>query len=131
MLTQEQYNLFTGQSVSYSETDWIAIVTSASLRLASFLCLDEFPELTDDNLDLAELLSNFIAGILKFQGGADIEESKSVRNFTIRFRTSSAANAFSLIVKQYGDIVEKYSECGLGFSVEHGKGCSCDKYYGF
>jgi len=131
MLTQEQYNLFTGQYVSYSETDWTAIVSVANIRLASFLCLDEFPELTDDNLDLAELLANFIAGVLKYQGGADVLESKSVRNFTIRFKTSSAANAFSLIARNYADTIERYSECGLGFSVEKQKGCGCDKYFGF
>lgn len=124
-LTQAQYNLFTGQSVSFSDADWTAIVTSACIRLASFLCLDEFPELTGDNVDLAELLANFIAGVLKYQGGADVEESKSVRNFTIRFKTSSAANAFSLIMQNYADTAERYSECGLGFSVEKKKGYGC------
>ena len=131
MLTQDQYNLFTGQSVSYSESDWTAIVTSATLRLASFLCLDEFPELTDDNLDLAELLANFIAGVLKYQGGADVEESKSVRNFTIKFATSSTADTFSYIAKHYGDIIDKYSECGIGVAVERGGNCGCNEYYGF
>lgn len=126
MLTQDQYKLFTGQSVTYSEADWAATVSVATIRLASFLCLDEFPELTDDNLDLAELLANFIAGVLKFQGGTDIEESKSVRNFTIKFKTSSAADAFSLIHQQYSDTIERYSECGLGFSVEKQKGCGCE-----
>lgn len=125
MLTQEQYQLFTGQTATYSEEEWTALVNVAMLRLASFLCLDEFPEITDDNLDLAELLANFIAGVLKYQGAPDIAESKSVRNFTIKFKTSSAANAFSLIVSQYADIIGKYSECDLGISVERTKGNCC------
>lgn len=129
MLTQEQYKLFTGQTVSYSAADWTTIVTVAELRLASFLCLDEFPELTNSNVDLAELLANFIAGVLKYQGTSDTIDSKSVRNFTIKFKTSSAANAFSLIAKNYGDIIEKYSECGLSVKVENSsKGCGCYGY---
>lgn len=128
MLTQDQFKLFTGQAVNYSEKDWQTLVAVAELRLASFLCLDEFPELTDDNLDLAELLSNFIAGVLKFQGGNGAVESKSVRNFTIKFRTSSAANAFSLIASQYRDIIEKYSACGIGIKVERSKDCGCYGY---
>lgn len=128
MLTQEQYTLFTGQAVNYSESDWSTIVAVAELRLASFLCLDEFPELTEANVDLAELLANFICGVLKYQGGNGAVESKSVRNFTIKFKSSSAANAFSLIATQYGDIIDKYSECGIGIKVEHSKGCGCYGY---
>lgn len=128
MLTQEQYTLFTGQTVNYSESDWSTIVAVAELRLASFLCLDEFPELTEANVDLAELLANFICGVLKYQGGNGAVESKSVRNFTIKFKSSSAANAFSLIATQYGDIIDKYSECGIGIKVERSKGCGCYGY---
>lgn len=91
MLTQEQFTLFTGQTVNYSASDWSTIVAVAELRLASFLCLDEFPELDETNLDLAELEANFIAGVLKYQGGNGAVESKSVRNFTIKFKSSSAA----------------------------------------
>ena len=128
MLTQDQYKLFTGQSVSYSSADWTTIVAVAELRLASFLCLDEFPELDQTNQDLAMLLANFIAGVLKYQGGNGAVESKSVRNFTIKFKSSSAANAFSLIAEQYGDIIDKYSECGIGIKVESSKGCRCYGY---
>lgn len=128
MLTQEQFTLFTGQTVNYSASDWSTIVAVAELRLASFLCLDEFPELDETNIDLAELEANFIAGVLKYQGGNGAVESKSVRNFTIKFKSSSAANAFSLIAGQYGDIIDKYSECGVGIKVERSKGCCCNGY---
>ena len=124
-MTQDTYKLFAGQTVTYSAEDWAVIVATAELRLASFLCLDEFPELDEDNYDLAELLANFIAGVLKYQGGNGAVESKSVRNFTIKFKSSSAANAFSLIAEQYRDIIEKYSECGLGFIVEKRGRCNC------
>lgn len=127
MLTQEQYKLFTGQTVTLSEADWQTLVTVASIRLASFLCLETFPGLTDKNLDLAELLANFIAGVLKFQGNGDTIESKRVRNFTINFKSSSASNAFSQIAAQYGDIIEKYSQCNSGVIVEgsHRYCCGC------
>lgn len=128
MLTQDQYKLFTGETVNYSSSDWQTLVTVAELRLASFLCLDEFPELDTKNEDLAMLLANFIAGVLNFQGANDTIDSKSVRNFTIKFKTSSAANAFSLIAKNYGDIIDKYSECGLCVKAESSKGCGCYGY---
>lgn len=125
MLTEEQYTLFTGLSVSYDSTDWTTLVTVASMRLATFLCLDEFPELDDDNLDLAELLANFMAGVFKYQGGADEVDSKSVRNFTIKFKSSSASTAFAQIAEQYGDIIEKYSECDSGVVVEKSRNGCC------
>ena len=123
MLTQEQYKLFTGQTVSFDSTDWATLVKVAQLRLASFLCLDTFPTLDESNLDLAELLANFMAGVFKFQGGNGTIDSKSVRNFTIHFKTSSASDAFSQIASQYGDIIDKYSECGIGVKVERQKRC--------
>lgn len=125
MLTQAQYKLFTGLTVTFTEEDWQTLVTVASKRLASFLCLGTFPELTDNNADLAMLLANFIAAVLKFQGNGDTVESKRVRNFTINFKTSSASNAFSQISSQYSDIIEEYSQCDSGVIVERSRGCHC------
>lgn len=112
MLTQDDYRLYTGQSISYTEEEWQKIVKVAGMRLASFLCLEKLPELTDGNLDLAQLLANFIAAVQKFQGDGGTVSSKSVRNFTISFKSGSAANAFSQIAEQYGDTIDKYSNCG-------------------
>lgn len=128
MLTQDDYKLFTGQAVSYSSTDWQTLVSVAQTRLASFLCLDAFPKLTSENADLAELLANFMAGVFKHQGASDTVDSKSVRNFTIHFKTSSASNAFSQIAAQYSDIIGKYSQCDLGISVERSGGCCCGRF---
>lgn len=131
MLTQEEYTLYTGQPVNYTSTDWSVIVGVAENRLVSFLCLDEFPELDSTNTDLGMLLANFIAAVFKFQGDSGTIESKSVRNFTINFK-SSATNAFEQIYKQYEDIIEKYSNCELGIHVERTHRCCCEGYdYGF
>lgn len=130
MLTQEQYTLYTGQTVSYSNSDWQSIVAVAEVRLASFLCLDTFPELDSNNKDLAMLLANFIAAVLKFRGDGDTVTSKHVRNFTINFKTSSAADAFSQIATQYSDIITKYSQCDLGVKVERSHWCCCGGDYG-
>lgn len=121
-LTQEDYKLWTGESVTFNDEDWNRIVSSASARLASFLCLEKLPEELPDLL--GELLANFIAGVFKHQGaGAQVSE-KRVRNFTIRFDSSSAADAFSDIAQYYGDVIEIYSECGSGLKVErNAEGC--------
>ena len=126
-LTQSEYKLLTGQSVDFKPDDWLMIENIAEIRLASFLCLDEFPELTSDNEDLAMLLANFICATLKFMGNSDEISSKSVRNFTISFK-SSAANAFQQIFSQYEDIIEKYSQCDLGIKVESSKRYCCGYY---
>lgn len=126
-LTQSEYKLLTGQSVDFKPADWLMIENIAEIRLASFLCLDEFPELTSDNEDLAMLLANFICATLKFMGNSDEISSKSVRNFTISFK-SSAANAFQQIFSQYEDIIEKYSQCDLGIKVESSKRYCCGNY---
>lgn len=127
ILSKSDYKLYTGQTVSYSDSDWEKIVTIASERLASFLCLVEFPELTEDNLDLAELLANFVCDSIKFAGNSDTISQKSVRNFTISFK-SNAANAFQQIYSQYEDIIEKYSQCELGIKVESSKRYCCGYY---
>lgn len=127
MLKQEQYTLFTGQNSCYSDENWEAIVNIAEMRLASLLCLEEFPELDETNQDLALLLANFISSALKFQGAPDVIESKSVRNFTINFK-SSATNVFEQIYSQYEDIIEKYSNCGTGIKVERNSRHCCGYY---
>lgn len=129
MLTQEQYTLYTGLTVSYLQSDWEAIVSIAEMRLASFLCLENFPELDETKTDLAMLLANFIAAVIKFQGDGDAIESKSVRNFTINFK-SSAADAFSQIANQYKDIIDKYSKCDLGVKVERSRRWCCGYFNG-
>lgn len=131
IFTQEQYKLYTGLESSYDDEDWELLVEVAKMRLASFLCLESFPELTDNNADLGFLLANFIAAVIKFQGDGDAVESKSVRNFTIKVRTSSAADAFSQIAKQYPDIIDKYSECNLGVRVERSRKPCCGYYGGY
>ncbi|WP_407457163.1 hypothetical protein [Fibrobacter sp.] len=127
MLTQENYCIYTGQTVNYSDSDWQTLVSIASKRLASLLCLETFPELTDENKDLAMLLANFICATLKFQGAPDTIESKSVRNFTINFK-SSATNAFGQIYHNYEDIIEAYSNCGSDIKVERNARHCCGYY---
>lgn len=126
-MTQDEYKLLTGQTVNCSDEDWQLLVDIAEIRLASLLCIEEFPELDETNQDLVLLLANFLCATLKFQGAPDTIESKSVRNFTINFK-SSATNAFEQIYSQYRDIIEKYDQCNLGIKVE----CSsrhCCGYY--
>jgi len=126
-MTQDQYTLLTGQTVNCSDEDWDILLGIAEMRLASFLCLEELPELDDNNKDLALLLANFLCATLKFQGAQDSIESKSVRNFTINFK-SSATNAFEQIYSQYEDIIDKYSNCGTGIKVERNARCCCGFY---
>ena len=107
-MTQDDFTLYTGEQVNYPDEEWALIIDIAEMRLASLLCLENFPELTETNQDLAMLLANFISATLKYQGAQDAIESKSVRNFTINFK-NSATNAFEQIYSQYRDIIEKYS----------------------
>lgn len=135
MLTQEQYTLFTGQPISYMNSDWQSIVAVAEMRLASFLCLEDLPTVEEDGeqilpADFSQLLANFISAVLRFQGNGDTIESKRVRNFTINFKSSSAADAFSQIASQYQDIIDKYSQCDLGVKVERSRGYCCGYYNG-
>ena len=125
-MTQDEYKLLTGQSVCLSDEDWDFLVDLAKIRLASLLCLEDFPELDENNKDLVLLLANFLCATLKFQGAPDTIESKSVRNFTINFK-SSATNAFEQIYSQYRDIIEKYDKCDIGIKVE----CSARNCCGF
>ena len=129
-ITQSDFTLYTKQTVSYSDDDWALLVDIAESRLASFLCLEEFPEITEENQDLAYLLANFLAASIKFSGDSDTIQSKSVRNFTINFK-SSATNAFEQIYSQYEDIIEKYSNCGTEIKVEKSAPCCWRNYRGF
>ena len=126
-LTQKEYSTLTGQAINYSKEDWELLENIAEIRLASLLCLDIFPELDSDNIDLALLLANFISATLKYMGADDTIESKSVRNFTINFK-SSATNAFEQIYSQYSDIIEKYSQCDTIVKVERSARHCCGYY---
>lgn len=125
-LTQAEYKLFTKENVTYSEEDWLRIVTVALARLARFLCLEELPVDGSGALpdDFKMLLANFIAGTLRFAGNGTEITSKHIRNFTINFRSSAASNAFTQISAQYPDLVAEYSQCDEGFAVE-GKARYC------
>lgn len=123
-LTQADYKLWTGETVSYSEADWKRIVDVAKTRLASFLCLENWPTEIADDLEM--LLANFICAVLRWQGTPEASvSSKSVRNFTISFNSDSAVNAFAQVAKNYSDIIEKYSQCDSGLAVEHSKHYGC------
>lgn len=120
-MTQDEYKLWTGEATTLSNEDWARLVQVASCRLASFLCLDGGLPVTGegklpDNLQM--LLANFICGVVNHQGNDTQVEEKRVRNFTIRFSSNSAANAFANLAKNYGDIIDSYSECGSAVGVE-------------
>ena len=127
-MTQEEYKLFTGADASaYSAEDWNRLVAVASSRLASFLCLPNgFPAEPAD--DLKMLLANFIAATLKGQLGSEQVESKHVRNFTINFKTTDAANAFAAIANQYQDIIDAYSNCDKAYAVEGNAHYCCGRF---
>lgn len=127
-MTQDEYKLFTGADASaYSATDWNRLVAVAKSRLASFLCLpDGFPEQPAD--DLLMLLANFIAATIKHAQGNEKVESKHIRNFTINFKTTTAADAFAEIADEYGDIIDAYSNCDKGFIVEGSARYCCGRF---
>lgn len=132
-MTQEDYKLWTGEDASsYTQAQWLRIVAVASTRLASFLCLETLPTNDQGKLldDIQELLANFIAGVLEHQGTTGAVASKHVRNFTISFSKTTAANAFAQIAAQYGDIIEKYTQCDLGIDVEKTSHYFCGNYWG-
>ena len=130
ILTKADYKLFTGQESNLETEDWNTVVDVASARLESFLCLTNLP--TDEEGDLPAdfkvLLANFICATFVYQGtGAEKVASKSVRNFTISFTNNSAANAFAQVAGQYGDIIDRYSECGSTISVEKNARYCCGR----
>ena len=124
-LTQDEYKLFTGDNAAFEDDDWSVIVAEASERLASFLCLEALPD--ELPVTLKDLLANFIFAVRRYQGaGAQEVESKRVRNFTINFKTNSAANAFAQIANNYRDIIDMFSECGVGIDAERSKHDCCE-----
>lgn len=125
MMTQDEYKLWTGQAVNFDEADWNTLLSVASIRLASFLCLESLPEPLPDTMK--QLLANFMAEVFQVQGTNSPIEEKRVRNFTIKFSNSSASDAFSQIAEKYSDIIAMYSECGVGFKVEKSAGCCCGR----
>ncbi len=116
-MTQDDYKLWTGETVSYESTDWERIVAVAKERLASFLCLEQYPDDASDSLNM--VLANFICAVLKHQGnGAEAVASKSVRNFTISFTNDTAKDVYAQIYRNYADVLDRYSMCELTFNVE-------------
>lgn len=127
-LTLDDYKLFTGDETTFSDDDWSIIVDEASERLASFLCRDALPNPLPTTLK--DLLANFIFAVRRYQGAGEEEvESKHVRNFTIKFKSNRAANAFAQVANNYADIIEMFSECGLGLDVEKSKNYCCGRFY--
>lgn len=116
-MTQDDFKLFTGETNTLDSDSWDRVVAVASSRLASFLCLEQYPDNPED--DLLMLLANFICAVLRFQGNPEpTVASKSVRNFSVSFSQETAANAFEQVAANYGDIIDKYSACEIGFTVE-------------
>ena len=123
-MTQDDYKLWTGSTASYTTAEWQKIQNAAAKRLARFLCLDMLPETLPD--DLAQLLAFFINATLNHRADNGQVERKQVRNFSVEFRESTAANAFAAIYGQFEDVIEEYSQCGPTISVEHTKRRCCD-----
>lgn len=120
MLTQDDYKLYTGESVNYADADWQKLVNMAAARLASFLCLEELPDNNVGKLpdNLAMLLANFLCLVLMNRGRNIPVTSKRVRNFTINYGSDGVTNAFAKLQENYSDIIAKYSACGKDYAIE-------------
>jgi len=128
-MTQDQFTLFTGVTVSYSDEDWETIIKIATERLALRLCMtDGWPD--DPDASLLMLLANFLAGVFKYQGAGGTVTSKSVRNFTINF-SDNADDVWVALYRNYGDLLDLYSECDSSITVESDAihCCDGDQYY--
>jgi len=125
MLTQDEYELYTGKPSKLSDEDWNNIVELAALRLAGLLCLDALPEPLPADLKL--LLANLIYLMLEARGDKALVTSKKVRNFTINYENDTSS-AFAKLNSRYGDIIAKYSACGSGFAVEKSTRCCCGRF---
>lgn len=132
MLTQDDYKLWTGETVNYSDSDWQKIVVTAVLRLEHFLCLEELPTDENGNLpsDLEDLLANFIAISKDSQGAGGKVTSKRVRNFSINYSNDGAnEGVYARLAKNYEDIIAKYSACQSSLCVEgNARGCCCGRF---
>lgn len=124
-MTQDDYKLWTGSTASYTTEEWQKIQSAAMARLARFLCLDIWPETLPD--DLAEMIAFFISAVINHRTDSGEVERKSVRNFSVEFRQSTAADAFAAIYSQFEDVIEAYSQCGQTITVERTKRHCCDE----
>lgn len=129
MLTQDDYKLYTGETSNLSAEDWSKMVGLAAFRLANALCLKEMPLDDEGNLpsDLAMLLANFIYLMLSHRGSDSRVESKSVRNFTIKYG-NSITDAFTKLSENYPDIIEKYWACGSTMGIERNTELCCGRF---
>lgn len=123
-MTQDDYKLWTGSTASYTSAEWQKIQSAATARLARFLCLDLWPETLPD--DLAQMLAFFINATLNHRTDSGEVERKTVRNFSVEFRQSTAADAFAAIYSQFEDVIEAYSQCGQTITVESTKRYCCN-----
>lgn len=129
MLTQDDYKLYTGETSNFSEDDWSKMVSMSAVRLAGMLCLEELPTDDSGNLpsDLAMVLANFIYLVLSHRGSDSRVTSKKVRNFSINYGSDGITGAFAKLGENYGDILDKYSNCGSTLSVERNTRCCCGR----
>lgn len=129
MLTQDEYKLYTSEASNLSSDDWEKIVSLSAVRLAGLLCLEELPTDADGDLpsDLAMLLANFICIMLAHRGRDEAVSSKRVRNFTINYG-DNATNAFAKLKDNYADIIDRYSNCGIGVYVERSTRHCCGRF---
>ncbi len=130
MLTQDDYKLYTGETSNFSDEDWSKMVSMSAVRLAGLLCLEELPTDSEGVLpeDLALVLANFIYLVISHRGADSRVVSKSVRNFSINYGNSNVSSAFAKLRDNYGDILDKYSNCGLGLDIEHNTRTCCGRF---
>lgn len=130
MLTQDDYKLYTSTATDFSDEDWRKLVSMSAVRLAGLLCLEELPTGEDGNLpdDLAMVLANFICIVLDKRGNSSRISSKRVRNYSINYSNTNVAGAFSKLSDNYGDILDKYSNCGSTLSVEKSTRFCCGRF---
>lgn len=92
----------------------------AAGRLEGLLCLNGLPKDAEGNLpsDFAMVMANFIYLMLSHRGSDSKVTSKKVRNFSINYGSDSVTGAFAKLRENYGDILDKYSQCGSTLSAE-------------
>lgn len=130
MLTQDDYKLYTGETSNLSSEDWSKMVRISDGRLAEMLCLDELPKDAEGNLpdDLAMVLANFIYLMLSHRGSDSRVTSKKVRNFLINYGSDGITGAFAKLRENYGDILDKYSDCGSTIKAECNMRLCCGRF---
>lgn len=130
MLTQDDYKFYTGETISFSDEDWTKLVSMSAVRLAGLLCLEELPTNSEGALpaDLSMVLANFIYLVLSHRGADSRVTTKRVRNFSISYGDSNVSSAFAKLRDNYGDILDKYSNCGSGLGIEHNTRTCCGRF---